>query len=380
MPKKTPAKAVDPPERVVVQKTIRKVGLFRKRSEKYHEVPHKNKRVKRMVIVSKACRNGALKGGCHHCGNRTLGISRFAPKNATRSAAKRQGFFAAYKAYRKAHAAGNKEKAIAKRAIAESMRTDWCDSCRAVKRLPPAAQACKDFYDDLRKAACAEFDGCQNQACTERGMAAWIALQADHGTNPKARYTKGKRKGKPLNLSDYTGWAAHGGVPAMREEAKRIHQWICGCCHALEETSKSGRRCGDPKDMPDGKWNGTAEERTQHPRKLRAKITYPKQRYVNAVKREVGFCQYPGCGREVVKGNEASFDWNHRKESTKCRGGLFRKQGGVSGLVQNHTKAASLDKVEPLLDAEMKPKCDLLCHNCHLFRLPRGLGRWEVAA
>jgi hypothetical protein len=35
--------------------------------------------------------------------------------------------------------------------------------------------------------------------------------------------------------------------------------------------------------------------------------------------------------------------------------------------------------VEHLLDAEMEPKCDLLCSNCHISRKPRGLGRWEVA-
>jgi hypothetical protein len=51
----------------------------------------------------------------------------------------------------------------------------------------------------------------------------------------------------------------------------------------------------------------------------------------------------------------------------------------VSGLVNNDTKAAALDKVEHLLDAEMEPKCDLLCSNCHVSRKPRGLGRWEVA-
>jgi hypothetical protein len=51
----------------------------------------------------------------------------------------------------------------------------------------------------------------------------------------------------------------------------------------------------------------------------------------------------------------------------------------VSGLVGNDTKAATLDKVEHLLDAEMVPKCDLLCVNCHISRKPRGIGRREVA-
>ena len=48
----------------------------------------------------------------------------------------------------------------------------------------------------------------------------------------------------------------------------------------------------------------------------------------------------------------------------KCKGGLYRKQGGVSALAHNHSQAASLDEVKPLLDAEMD-KCDLLCRPCH---------------
>ena len=58
------------------------------------------------------------------------------------------------------------------------------------------------------------------------------------------------------------------------------------------------------------------------------------------------------------------FDWNHRDESTKCKGGLFKKRGGVAGLVSNHANAATLAKVQPLLYAEMA-KCDLACKNCH---------------
>lgn len=59
------------------------------------------------------------------------------------------------------------------------------------------------------------------------------------------------------------------------------------------------------------------------------------------------------------------FDWNHRDEATKCKGGLFGEKGGVAGLVANCSNAATRAKVKHLLDAEMKPKCDLLCTNCH---------------
>jgi hypothetical protein len=135
--------------------------------------------------------------------------------------------------------------------------------------------------------------------------------------------------------------------------------------------------------MPDGKSTGTKEEVSQYKAKHHAIIVYPKQQYVDAKKREIGRCQYPDCGRRVVAGNEQSFHFDHRVESTKCKASkgdlLFGERGGVGGLVGNHSKAAALDKVEHLLDAEMEPKCDLLCVNCHLCRKPRGLGRREVA-
>ena len=49
----------------------------------------------------------------------------------------------------------------------------------------------------------------------------------------------------------------------------------------------------------------------------------------------------------------------------------------MGGLATNHAKAAELDKVQDPLDAEMAPKCDLLCVACHVTRKRCGLGRWE---
>ena len=48
-------------------------------------------------------------------------------------------------------------------------------------------------------------------------------------------------------------------------------------------------------------------------------------------------------------------------------------------LLGNWSKAAELNKVRDLLDAEMA-KCDLLCDNFHISRKPRKLGWWDVAA
>ena len=347
--------------------------IFTTNAERFHRVHRATDR--KEVYVSAACRDGTLKGGCHHCTEGYLDISRFAPEaDSLKSAGKRQVFDAAYDRYKAAYAAGDKDEAVRQRKVVESNRRNKCDSCREKRPLSPAVQATKDEWQRMQKEACRKFNGCQNPACSERGMASWYCLQADHGTNPK----KQDKHGEPLCLSDYTRWSSYGGVEGMREEAKQILQWICGCCHVLEPTSAAGRRCADPDTMPNGKSKGTKEEIKQYHAKYRAEMLYPKHQYVDSVKRSVGCCQYPDCGRKVVFGNEQSFDWDHRVESTKCKGGLFGKNGGVGGLVTNHTKAASLDKVQHLLDAEMA-KCDLLCHNCHNSRKQRGRGRWDEA-
>lgn len=349
--------------------------FFATSAERRHTVRLKkgNKTPSKEICVSYALKNGTLNGGCHHCSRHWEPITRFAPTDATNSAANRQRFDAAYAAYRAAYTAGDKETAVAQRAIVEAHRTDECDSCRGVKKPTPKQKACDDEYNRMRKEMCQKHNGCQKQDCPERGMESWCVLTADHGTNPKKR----DKDNNPVQLSNYTWWAANGGVEAMREEAKQIDQWICHCCHIVEPTGDAGRRVTDPKFMPKGKWNGTKEEIAQYKRRLRAIVVFPKQQHNDARKRAVKYCQYPGCGREVVEGKEPTHDWDHRVESTKNKGGLFGKNGGVAGLVQNQSKAATLEKVQPLQDAETD-LCDLLCRNCHLGRKPRGIGRWEI--
>ena len=236
----------------------------------------------------------------------------------------------------------------------------------------PAQQACKDEWERMRKAACKRNGGCAHQECPERGDGAWEVLQADHGTNEKKH-----------QLGDYKWWAANGGVPAMREEAKKIEKWICGFCHMLEKTSASGKRCGDPDTMPSGREckDATAEEKRQYFARHHAKIKYLKYQYVDALKHKIGKCQV--CVRPVLPGQEPAFHWDHTDEATKrrcrcvdadgnqkgpCKGDcsdkLFGRTGGVAGLVNNNAKAAALDEVRPLIDAEAA-KCVLTCANCH---------------
>jgi len=298
-----------------------------------------------------------------------VSIDRFAPDaDATKSAGHRQTFDAAYESYQAAFAAGDRDAAIAQRAVVEALRTNNCDACReSMRKLSPAEQACKDEWKRMKQEACARQDGCANPACLERGMASWPVLQADHGTNPKVH-----------RLSDYTFWSWNGGVGAMRAESQQIHQWVCGVCHSSEETSSTGRRHGDPALMPDGKRSGTDEERKQYGAKRQAKIRFPKYEHVDAAKHRIGRCQYPGCSRPVLPGTEPGFHFDHRVESTKCKGGHYGANGGVGGLAHNHAKASALDEVRELLDEEMN-KCDLLCEPCHLSRKPHSRERWDAS-
>lgn len=346
----------------------------------------KGHRGKKTVLSGIACTTFRLYGGCYHCTtNCSVDMKSFAPNaDSINTAGKRQRFDTARRAFVVAVRAGDRTTALVQRRIVEQLRVKLCRPCRRIARLSPSEQACKDEWNRMKQDACRRQGGCSNPECSERGMAAWISLQADHGTNPKRH-----------NLSDYPWWSCHGGVAAMREEAKQIFQWCCGVCHSLEATSAQGRRRGDPDLMPDGKRSGTKEERAQYHAKRHATIVYPKQQYVDRIKREIGICQYPGCGRRVVMGNEQGSQWDHQNESSKrkcrclnakgepkgpchgCEDRLFGRAGGVAGLVKNCSKEASLDKVRHLLDAEMKPKCLLYCTPCHMSRKPRNRTRWD---
>ena len=305
--------------------------------------------------------DGTLKGGCYNtCTKQFVDLDNFAPADgSSRTQSDRTKWDAAHAAYKAAHAAGDRDACVAQRAILESLRADKCFRCRNDPGYrSPAMRKCKEWYDGTRQAMAERNDGCAHADCPERGAGVWCILTAEHGTNPKRK----DAKGKPVGLSDYTAWPALGGVPAMIEELTQIEKWVCHCCAALDPSSNSANRCADPKTMPPGDCNGDRDQVKQYDAQHNAVRRYPKQRHVDAAKRKVGKCT--ACARPVVPGKEVQFEWNHRDESTKRKGGLFGKRGGVANLVGNAANAAALEQVQPLLDAEMA-KCDLLCRNCH---------------
>lgn len=341
------------------------------------------------VLTSRVDATGGLWGGCDNvCKHKDVDMGLFAPAESTQTNGARQNFFAALGAFVQAFQAEDWAEAAKQRMIVERLRTKCCHVC-GERKLSPEQQACSDEWDRMRKAACRKNKGCCNQECTERGMAAWIAISADHGTNYKRHA-----------LSCYKWWSCNGGVLAMREEEKRIHQWPCLSCHMLEPTSASGK-INNPDTM---ELKSDETEKTFRDRQAMAAITFPKYMYVASLKRAIGACQYPGCGRKVVEGNEASFHFDHRVERTKrgcrclnakglaqgpchgCADREFGRTGGVSGLANNCIRATALEKdtdgnpmgrIKELLDTEAAPKCDLLCTNCHICRKSQSIARQE---
>ena len=330
--------------------------------------------------------SGALFAECAHCTKASRPIADFAPADTIKTHRKSADFLKVVDDYTEAYAARNLEAAgVARERVAE-LRREKCPPCvKTDSKLSPAQQACKNFWISRRQEMCDLHDGCMKQGCPMKGADRdWRVLQGDH-IEPANKVHK---------LSDYKWWAGNGGVPKMRLEAAKC-QWICGFCHVLEPTSLAGKRCGDPVDMPDGKWDGTTEEKKQHNAKHKAKIRYPKHQYVDAAKLRIGCCAR--CNRGVTPETCVAFQFDHVDEATKMKGNdtLAGGLGGVGGLVSNDTKRAALDVVydaqgkiqyddhgvicvrdsefKRVLDAEMA-KCQLLCANCHKLKTWDGEG------
>jgi hypothetical protein len=321
------------------------------------EPKFKKKQVKyngkwRDVYVWRVLRDGTLTAGCEHCPN-SFGMASFAPHDCLQSKTRYKVFFDALADYKKAVEKRDIDALKAALAILEENRMTACNKChKDIGYMSPNQNACKDYWDDLRKHHCNLNNGCANPDCVERGDEAWNVLQGDHIPSEKTQ-----------NLSHYPWWASNGGVLAMQKEVEAIHQWVCGYCHQLEPTSSQAHKT-HPDDMPDGKSTGTEVERAQYHAKWHANQTYPKRDYIDKKKLAVGECAH--CERPVRVGEEHCFICDHIDETTKLRGGKARKRGGVAGLVANDCNDALLEApgMQKLLDDEWD-KTQLLCHNCN---------------
>jgi len=319
-------------------------------------VPHGNGGTYRRILST---RSGGLFGDCGNCATKYLSIDKFAPDECLNNHRLRAAFLEKVDDYNEAYEARDLEAVREAREYLVEKRTAYCPPCRKTNNTPTGeVKACKEFWIATREAMCLAQNGCRHPGCIERGDLAKYVSEGDH-FDPDGLLDPANKKVKAL--SDYKWWAWNGGVIAMRAEVAKL-QWPCKFCHQLENTGDAANRRGDPVLLPDGKHSGTEEEIKQYNAKRNAKIVYPKQQHVDAEKLRRGCCLK--CKRAVTEENVFAFHFDHRDELTKMVGGLAGKQGGVGGLVGNVVKAAALDKIEPILDAEMA-KCDLLCANCH---------------
>ena len=313
--------------------------------------------VKQLLAMSKEARTllvgGNVWGRCSNCTLdwRPIGES-FMPDTNSSNSARRASEL--QEALKKIKETTDKTRQDELMTTIIKKRTSLCNECISKRKpLSPAKLACKQFWEQLKYKACDDQGGCPTPGCTEKGRASWPVLQADH-VGPKVH-----------NLSDYTWWSYHGGVEAMKAEAKNV-QFICGCCHRLRPTSNAGKQLKET----------TVQWKIN--RNLRRK---EKEDHVNDRKLAIGKCQYPDCPRVVTRETVRCFDFDHRDERTKATHEtmpkyLTKNQSGVCGLVQNHATHASLKFTQTTLDAEMD-KCDLLCHNCHMSRKTRKRKRWD---
>lgn len=291
--------------------------------------------------------DGRLRGDCTNCSGERLPILSFAPRTCMKNCRREGQFRRAVGEWE----SGEQGDSVFQRIV--KTRHSRCNACQSTYHIPPRAVACRDLFVAARRRACEEQDGCANRECTERGPAAEAVLQGDH-VDPSM---------KVHALGDYMWWAWNGGVDAMSEELPKV-RWLCAFCHQLETTSTAARRCGDPELMPDGNSSKTSDGRSAYNSKFMALRRYPKMRYVDDRKLEMGSCQ--SCDRTITERNTWCFHFDHLDEEskTKGKGTVGGVKGGVGGIVGNARKDATLEHVRELLDAEMD-KCQLLCVNCH---------------
>ena len=187
------------------------------------------------------------------------------------------------------------------------------------------------------------------------------AVEANH-VDPDGEIDPNKKK--VHEVFHYAWWACHGGVPELLKEAAKCEP-ICRMCHTIEDTSNAGNRARHPDTYPVVRHKDDAQ--AYHARR-KAQIRYPKQQYVDALKRHLGGCAHLHC-----PGGEGPEDWLHKHP--QC--GDWDHVDETHWEIQISNIVGSLKKVavaewKAAIDKEVR-KTRLLCKNCHHCRTHKGL-------
>jgi hypothetical protein len=299
--------------------------------------------------------NGELRAMCDHMACKLpLSLPHFKPKKNPRDEA---DFDAAYVKYEAARLARNVEEMDEAREVLEARKVAKCTHHRAQMAKSEAegpnnqVAKCKAAWNELQATT---FSKCRNCDGTR-------AVEANH-VDPEGLVDPKNKKVEAVSKVYY--WAFHGGVPALRNEAQKCEP-LCRMCHTIEETSYAGNRTHHPDTYPVVRFK---DDKQAYNKRCQAQIRYPKQQYVDDVKRFLGGCAHLGC-----PGNEGPPDWVN--QHPQC-GDLDHIDEALKGraisLIVNSLKKVPDAAWKAEIDTELR-KCRLLCRNCHHLRSNKGL-------
>jgi Zn ribbon nucleic-acid-binding protein len=295
-------------------------------------------------------RNGELRAKCNHEGcKHPLSLPHFKPKQNPRHEAEFETAFVKYEAARLTRNVKEMDEA---REVLERRKVATCTHHRAIEAKSNAKGPNCQGADCNR--AWQELQATKFAKCGKCG--ATRAVEAHH-VDPKGERDANNKK--VHSVSDYPWWACHGGVPALRAEAAKCEP-LCKMCHTIEETSDSGNRCTHPDDYP---VVSRKDDKKAYDARLKAQIKYPKQQYVDNIKRHLKGCAHLGC-----PGNEGPDDWvnNHPQCGDFDHIDRADKKISISEIVHSLTRVP-VAEWKAAIDKEL-PKCRLLCKNCHFLR------------
>ena len=300
-------------------------------------------------------RNGELRAKCDHHGCKLpLSLPHFKPKKNPRDAADFETAYIKYEAARQARNVGEMDEA---RLELERLKKTTCAKHRAIvaksKIEGPNCKdaACKRAWQALQATT---FATCGKCAGTR-------AVEADHVDPKGERDPKNKKVHK---VSDCMWWSWNGGVPALRAEAAKC-QPLCKMCHTIEDTGSAGNRTKHPDTYPVVR---AKDDRKAYNQRNRAQIIYPKQQYVDALKRHLGGCAHLHC-----PGGEGPEDWIHKHPQCGDWDHLVEAEKTISiADIVNSLKKMTVAEWKAAIDDEVR-KTRLLCRNCHHCRTNKGL-------